>query len=38
MTVGKLADILGAKIAVLADGDREVECAYCGDFLSIVMG
>ena len=38
MTVGKLADILGARIAVLADGDREVECAYCGDFLSNVMG
>ena len=38
MTVGKLADILNSRIAVLADGEREVLSAYCGDFLSNVMG
>lgn len=38
MTVDKLADILGAKIAVLANGEREATCGYCGDFLSNVMG
>lgn len=38
MTVGKLADILDAKIAVLADGERKITSAYCGDFLSNVMG
>lgn len=38
MTVEKLADILGASVAVLADGEREITCAYCGDFLSNVMG
>ena len=38
MTVGRLADILGARIAVLGDGEREVLSGYCGDFLSNVMG
>ena len=38
MTVSQLADILDAKIAVLADGEREVTAGYCGDFLSNVMG
>lgn len=38
MTVGRLADILGARIAVFGDGEREVLSGYCGDFLSNVMG
>lgn len=38
MTVTRLVDILDARIANLADGDREVVTCYCGDFLSNVMG
>lgn len=38
MTVNELADLLNAKIANLADGEREVVTGYCGDFLSFVMG
>lgn len=38
MTVTRLIDILDARIANLADGDREVITCYCGDFLSNVMG
>lgn len=38
MTVTGLADLLGARIANLADGERELTSGYCGDFLSFVMG
>ena len=38
ITVEKLADALGARIAALGDGTREIACGYCGDFLSNVMG
>ena len=38
MTVTGLADLLGARIANLADGERELISGYCGDFLSFVMG
>lgn len=38
MTVTGLADLLGARIANLSDGERELTSGYCGDFLSFVMG
>lgn len=38
MTVEGLADLLGARIVNLADGERELTAGYCGDFLSFVMG
>lgn len=38
MTVEGLADLLGAKVANLVDGERELTAGYCGDFLSFVMG
>ena len=38
MTVNEIADILNARIDVLADGEREISSGYCGDFLSNVMG
>lgn len=38
MTVKELTEALDLKVFYMEEEDREVECAYCGDLLSWVMG
>ena len=38
MNVKELTEALGLKVFYMEEEDREIECVYCGDLLSWVMG